>query len=35
MDDDYESTILGKGILPVKEIVDLGKNSGGTTRIYY
>jgi len=31
MNDDYESTILGKGILPVKEIVDLGKNSGGTT----
>ena len=26
MDDDYESTILGKGILPVKEIVDLGEN---------
>jgi sugar phosphate isomerase/epimerase len=27
----YESTILGKGILPVKEIIDLGKKSGGTT----
>ena len=26
----YESTILGKGILPVKEIIDLGKKSGGT-----
>lgn len=26
----YESTILGKGILPVKEIVDLGKTKGGT-----
>ncbi len=26
----YESTILGKGILPVKEIVDAGKNKGGT-----
>jgi sugar phosphate isomerase/epimerase len=26
----YESTILGKGIIPVKEIVDLGKKSGGT-----
>jgi sugar phosphate isomerase/epimerase len=26
----YESTILGKGILPVKEIVDAGKNTGGT-----
>ena len=31
MDDDYESTILGKGILPVKEIVDLARKSGGTT----
>lgn len=31
MNDDYESTILGKGILPVKEIVDLFKKSGGTT----
>ena len=26
----YESTILGKGIIPVKEIIDLGKKSGGT-----
>ncbi len=26
----YESTVLGKGIIPVKEIVDLGKKSGGT-----
>ena len=26
----YESTILGKGIIPVKEVVDLGKKSGGT-----
>ena len=24
----YESTVLGKGIIPVKEIVDLGKKSG-------
>ena len=31
MDDDYESTILGKGVMPVKEIVDLAKKSGGTT----
>jgi sugar phosphate isomerase/epimerase len=31
MNDEHESTILGKGILPVKEIVDLGKKSGGTT----
>jgi len=27
----YESTILGKGILPVKEIIDLGRKLGGTT----
>jgi sugar phosphate isomerase/epimerase len=26
----YESTILGKGILPVKDIVDTGKKLGGT-----
>lgn len=26
----YESTILGKGVLPVKEIIDLGRKSGGT-----
>lgn len=26
----YESTILGKGIIPVKEVIDLGKKSGGT-----
>lgn len=32
MGDNYESTILGKGILPVKEIVDLFKKSGGTTQ---
>lgn len=31
MNDNYESTILGKGILPVKVIVDLFKKSGGTT----
>jgi len=31
MNDNYESTILGKGILPVKEIVDLFRKSGGTT----
>jgi len=31
MDEDYESTILGKGLLPVKEIVDLARKSGGTT----
>jgi len=27
----FESTILGKGILPVKEIIDLGRKAGGTT----
>ena len=27
----YESTILGKGVVPVKEIVALAKKSGGTT----
>ncbi|CAN5517772.1 sugar phosphate isomerase/epimerase [soil metagenome] len=26
----YESTILGKGIIPVKEVIDLGKKAGGT-----
>jgi sugar phosphate isomerase/epimerase len=26
----YESTILGKGIVPVKEIIDLGRSSAGT-----
>ena len=28
--EEYESTILGKGIVPVKEVIDLGKKSGGT-----
>ncbi len=31
MNDQYESTILGKGVLPVKEIVDVFRKSGGTT----
>lgn len=31
MGDAYESTVLGKGVLPVKEIIDLFKKSGGTT----
>jgi sugar phosphate isomerase/epimerase len=26
----YESAILGKGVMPVKEIIDLGKKKGGT-----
>jgi sugar phosphate isomerase/epimerase len=31
MNDNYESTVLGKGVLPVKEIVDLFRKKGGTT----
>ena len=31
MNDNYESTFLGKGLLPVKEIVALAKKIGGTT----
>lgn len=31
MNDGYESTVLGKGIIPVKEIIDLGRSKGGTT----
>jgi sugar phosphate isomerase/epimerase len=30
MGGEYESTVLGKGIIPVKEVIDLGKKSGGT-----
>jgi sugar phosphate isomerase/epimerase len=26
--DPYESTILGKGVIPVKEVIDLGRRSG-------
>lgn len=26
----FESTVLGKGIVPVKEVIDLGRSSGGT-----
>jgi sugar phosphate isomerase/epimerase len=29
----YESTVLGKGVIPVKEIVDLGRKSGTTNFI--
>ncbi len=32
MGDGYESTIIGKGIMNVKEIVDLAEKSGGTTQ---
>ena len=31
MNDGYESTVLGKGILSVKKILDLAKQIGGTT----
>lgn len=31
MNDNYESTVLGNGLLPVKEIVALAKKTGGTT----
>ncbi len=31
MNNKYESTILGKGIVPVKQVVDLARKSGGTT----
>ena len=30
----YESTILGTGVLPVKEIIDAGRNSGGDQFIF-
>lgn len=30
MEDNYESTVLGKGVIPVKQIIDLAKKSGGT-----
>jgi sugar phosphate isomerase/epimerase len=30
MGGNYESTILGEGIIPVKEVIDLGKKAGGT-----
>jgi sugar phosphate isomerase/epimerase len=26
----YESTVLGTGVIPVKEVIDLGRKSGGT-----
>ena len=32
MGGDYESTVLGKGIMPVKEILAYGRKSGGTTQ---
>lgn len=31
MNDGYESTVLGKGVVGTKEIIDEGKKSGGTT----
>ena len=32
MNDGYESTVLGAGVMKVKEIVDLGRTIGGTTQ---
>lgn len=32
MEDGFESTVLGKGVIPVKQILDLSKKSGGTTQ---
>ena len=32
MKEPYESTILGKGVMPVKEIVEAGRKIGGTTQ---
>ena len=32
MEDGYESTVLGKGVLPVKEIIDTAASKGGTTQ---
>ena len=32
MADGYESTVLGKGLIPVKMIIDMAKKSGGTTQ---
>lgn len=32
MGGDYESTVLGKGVMPVKEILDYARKSGGTTQ---
>ncbi len=33
MDDDYESTILGKGVIKVKQVTDLALKSGGTSQL--
>ncbi|NML42093.1 sugar phosphate isomerase/epimerase [Chitinophaga sp. G-6-1-13] len=30
MGSSFESTVLGKGVIPVKEVIDLGRKSGGT-----
>jgi sugar phosphate isomerase/epimerase len=30
MNSAYESTVLGKGVMPVKQIIDLGLKTGGT-----
>jgi sugar phosphate isomerase/epimerase len=31
MEDGYESAVLGKGVIPVKQILELAKKTGGTT----
>jgi hypothetical protein len=31
MEDPYESTLLGKGVIGTKAIIDLARKSGGTT----
>ncbi len=30
MGSNYESTVLGKGVIPVKQVIDLGRKAGGT-----
>lgn len=32
MNDGYESTILGKGLIPIKQVIDLARSKGGTTQ---
>ena len=32
MNDGFESTILGKGLIPIKQVMDLAKMKGGTTQ---
>jgi hypothetical protein len=30
----YESTVLGTGVVPVKEVIDLGRKAGGTIHFF-